>query len=116
MTKKLILFFYIIAGSARTTETTKSPGAKAIHGSDSQTKVQIQTDTHGKAVTHNRSQSHGKTGAHGTTKKSDTHKSRTNKQNKTDHDKNDPEKNNHTGTVIVFSIELYLTYKTIIKA
>ncbi len=52
------------------------------------------------------SNTHGKTGTHGTPKKSEPQKSKTNK--KTEHDKSDAENDDHTGTVILFSIKYYL--------
>lgn len=61
----------------------------------------MHTDAHGKTALHSRSDTHGKSGTHGTAKKSDGHKSRTNKNNKTEHENGDPEKDDHTGTVIV---------------
>ena len=76
--------FYITAGSTHTNETAKPSGA---------------TSKHGKTLVHSRSDAHEKTAvAHGTTKKTETHKSRTIK--KPEQDKSDPEKDDHTGTLI----------------
>jgi hypothetical protein len=54
-------------------------------------------------VTRARSNTHGKTGIHETAKKSEVPKSRTNK--KTEHDKNNPEKDDYTGIVILLLIK-----------
>jgi hypothetical protein len=86
-----LIFFYFVAGIAHTNESPKSHRT---------------TVTHGKTGATARLESHGKTGTHGTTKKSDVHKSRTSK--KTDHDKIDPEKDTHTGTVLLYSTKYYL--------
>jgi hypothetical protein len=61
----------------------------------------MHTDAHGKTAVHSRSDTYGKSGTRGTAKKSDGHKSRTNNNNKKEHENSDPEKGDHTGTVIV---------------
>jgi hypothetical protein len=57
-------------------------------------------------VAQGHSNKHGKTGTHGIPKKSEPQKLRPDK--KIEHDKNDAKNNDHTGTIISFSIKYYL--------